>query len=46
MRTMMVRGPTEEEYEKFTHGQKTTYWLCVVIIFTILGGLAIKKFFF
>jgi hypothetical protein len=42
----MVRGPTKEEYEKFTSRQKTVYWSCVAIMFMIIGILAIKKFFF
>ncbi len=42
----MVRGPTEEEYKKFTLRHKVVYWICVSIVFAILGGLAIKKFFF
>jgi thiosulfate reductase cytochrome b subunit len=42
----MVRGPTQEEYVKFTPRQKAIYWTCVVIMFVIIGGLAVKKFFF
>jgi hypothetical protein len=42
----MVRGPTQEEYEKFTPKQKTVYWICVAIMFLTIGGIAIKKFFF
>lgn len=42
----MVRGPTQEEYEKYTPLQKICYWVSVAIVFGILASLAIKKFFF
>jgi thiosulfate reductase cytochrome b subunit len=42
----MVRGPSQEEYEQFTPWQKIVYWTCVAIMFAVVGGLAIKKFFF
>lgn len=42
----MVRGPTQEEYEKYTPQQKIGYWVSVAIVFGILAALAIKKFFF
>jgi hypothetical protein len=42
----MVRGPTQEEYKKFTPKQKAIYWICVAIMFLLIGALAIKKFFF
>ena len=46
VRRDMVRGPTQEEYEKYTPLQKICYWVSVAIVFGILASLAIKKFFF
>lgn len=39
----MIRGPTQEEYEKLTLKQKIFYWACVAIISAIIGGLLIKN---
>ena len=42
----MARGPTQDEYDKYTKGQKVGYWVSVIVVLSIIGGLLIKKFFF
>jgi hypothetical protein len=39
-------GPTPEQWEKMSRGQKIAYWVSVAIVCGILASLAIKKFFF
>jgi hypothetical protein len=39
----MVRGPTDEEYARFSKGQKRAYWGSVIVISVIIVALIIKK---